>query len=367
MTRFVEVHHTFQVPDEVTDEQVATIVGTMTVQVEEPVVGYTEDSFNELTVPTHEITSAHTVKAMDEVWVVSYVYGITGDGDSDGGGFDWVPIAEGEAAKKLARDLRDQFAGTPTRIRLLRALVPNFGEGHLVVGPLGGGGHSGPADKMDEIRRRLVTEYLDDRLNDVEYMWPAEVVLWVYRSEEERRALLKDLLYLARRENEDGTAHWPYDPHADESSEIKAYLRDNPPADVDELSDALAERFPNERDEVGDEVLGEVEGHTSYYTSADGPGPDATWSVYREKYASPDAAEPIDGTQEHVSQHPTEELADAEARRLQGGVHKRLTALDAFQAIDEVTTQYQHDAVSAERAMSNIAAIIADYESGMEV
>lgn len=44
-----------------------------------------------------------------------------------------------------------------------------------------------------------------------------------------------------------------------------------------------------------------------------------------------------------------------------------MTITDAYQAIDEVVTQYQHEAVSAERALSNIAAIIADYESGEEV
>lgn len=48
-------------------------------------------------------------------------------------------------------------------------------------------------------------------------------------------------------------------------------------------------------------------------------------------------------------------------------ISKPLTTLDAYQAIDEVVTQYQHQGVSAERAMSNIAAIIADYESGEDV
>lgn len=47
--------------------------------------------------------------------------------------------------------------------------------------------------------------------------------------------------------------------------------------------------------------------------------------------------------------------------------HKPLTTLDAYQAIDEVVTTYQHGGTSAERAMSNIAAIIADHESGTEV
>lgn len=46
---------------------------------------------------------------------------------------------------------------------------------------------------------------------------------------------------------------------------------------------------------------------------------------------------------------------------------KPLTVLDAFQAIDEVVMQYQHEAVSAETAMGDIASIIADYESGQDV
>lgn len=44
-----------------------------------------------------------------------------------------------------------------------------------------------------------------------------------------------------------------------------------------------------------------------------------------------------------------------------------MTLLDAYQAIDEEVTRYQHEAVSPERALSNIAAIIADYESGTDV
>lgn len=44
-----------------------------------------------------------------------------------------------------------------------------------------------------------------------------------------------------------------------------------------------------------------------------------------------------------------------------------ISITDAYQAIDEVVMQYQHEAISPERALSNIAAIIADYESGTEV
>lgn len=56
--------------------------------------------------------------------------------------------------------------------------------------------------------------------------------------------------------------------------------------------------------------------YTLHYVSADGPGPDATWSVYREQYASPTASQPFDGTQEWVSQHASEAEANREASRL---------------------------------------------------
>lgn len=35
--------------------------------------------------------------------------------------------------------------------------------------------------------------------------------------------------------------------------------------------------------------------------------------------------------------------------------------------VDEIVTKYQHGDLSAERAMSALAALIADYESGEEV
>lgn len=40
---------------------------------------------------------------------------------------------------------------------------------------------------------------------------------------------------------------------------------------------------------------------------------------------------------------------------------------DAYEQVDNVVTAYQNGIISAESAMSNIAAIIADYESGEEV
>lgn len=57
-----------------------------------------------------------------------------------------------------------------------------------------------------------------------------------------------------------------------------------------------------------------------YYTSAERPGDDSPWTVYVEQYRDKDDAEPIDGSTERVSTHPTEAEADAEARRLQAAV-----------------------------------------------
>lgn len=43
-----------------------------------------------------------------------------------------------------------------------------------------------------------------------------------------------------------------------------------------------------------------------YYVSADGPEPDASWSVYYELYASASDDEPIDGTQLFVDRLDSE-------------------------------------------------------------
>lgn len=55
--------------------------------------------------------------------------------------------------------------------------------------------------------------------------------------------------------------------------------------------------------------------YTLYYVSQDAPN-STDWSVYRERYDHPWDEEPIDGTQERVSTHPTEAEAHTEARRL---------------------------------------------------
>jgi hypothetical protein len=60
--------------------------------------------------------------------------------------------------------------------------------------------------------------------------------------------------------------------------------------------------------------------HEVFYVSADGPSPTSTWSVYREEYLTPDAAEPIEGKTRLMSTWLTEELAQAAAVRLQAEV-----------------------------------------------
>jgi len=58
-----------------------------------------------------------------------------------------------------------------------------------------------------------------------------------------------------------------------------------------------------------------------YYTSADGPGAEAAWSVYREEYAHINAVEPIEDSTEKVSTHHSEVEAYDEAVRLQAGAN----------------------------------------------
>lgn len=58
--------------------------------------------------------------------------------------------------------------------------------------------------------------------------------------------------------------------------------------------------------------------YTLHYISQDvRPDVDGSWSVYREQYVTAQHDEPIDGSQDYVSTHPTEALAEAEAGRLQ--------------------------------------------------
>jgi hypothetical protein len=54
-----------------------------------------------------------------------------------------------------------------------------------------------------------------------------------------------------------------------------------------------------------------------HFTSADHPGPDSTWSVYREEYVNVYDDEPIEGSTVWISSHMNEAVADHEARRLQ--------------------------------------------------
>lgn len=62
--------------------------------------------------------------------------------------------------------------------------------------------------------------------------------------------------------------------------------------------------------------------YTLHYISANGPGPSARWSVWREEYHHVDDDEPIADRTVWVSGHDTEDEAFAEANRLQAGVNQ---------------------------------------------
>lgn len=62
-----------------------------------------------------------------------------------------------------------------------------------------------------------------------------------------------------------------------------------------------------------------------HYVSADSAERGSTWSVYAEEYATPDAAEPLEGSTQHLSTHPSETDARTEAERLQAGTHNNAT------------------------------------------
>lgn len=255
--KYVTATHTFRVPDEATDDQIGGLIAAMGVQIEEPVDMQTGE---DLPYSVDEITSRHEVVPMCEVWIMSWVYGITGDGDTDGGGFDWLPIEEERAARESFKETCDGFKGTPTRGRLLRAWVPDLRIGPTTYRILGGVQvntvHT-TAEDADEAVREQVTTWLDHfHHEDMEYHWPAEETRWVYDSDPQRAVLLKDLLYL-RRVDPEYPGRRRYEAHADESAEIKAWLRDHGPEG--ELSEALAIEFPNELGEVMDEVMGDTE------------------------------------------------------------------------------------------------------------
>lgn len=57
--------------------------------------------------------------------------------------------------------------------------------------------------------------------------------------------------------------------------------------------------------------------YTLFYTSADGPGENATWSVYSEQYENIMSPEPINGSQEKIWTYPTEQEANDAASRYQ--------------------------------------------------
>lgn len=65
--------------------------------------------------------------------------------------------------------------------------------------------------------------------------------------------------------------------------------------------------------------------YLSYFTSADGPGPNATWTVYSELYEEPDSDVPIDGSENVVATGlPGFEEAERMLGALSSAGHPRL-------------------------------------------
>lgn len=249
MSKYIEVTHWFRVDDEATEEQISTIVGTMTVQVEEPVVGYDDEmAMNELTIDTYDIEAVHQVRKSLEVWIISSVTGIEGNGDTSSGGFIWYPVAttdERTALQAFQHEV-EALKGSASRVRLLKRHVPFLSR--FTHDPL---------DNLQEETRSRITAWIDDRIEEVEHTWPAEKVALVFDDAPSEDAVFKDLLYLTRKPDDIEHAH-PFHyhrPHADEIKAVKERLSDSPPGIGDDLSDALAERFP----EVVQELLDEQE------------------------------------------------------------------------------------------------------------
>lgn len=89
--------------------------------------------------------------------------------------------------------------------------------------------------------------------------------------------------------------------------------------DVDQADSAIKELLDAFRDpQKFIDTYSKPQPYHLHYTSADGPGEDATWSVYVEDYARKGDAEPIDGSQRLVqSGLPNEKAADTLADLLQ--------------------------------------------------
>jgi hypothetical protein len=249
MSKYIEVTHGFVVDDDVTSEQISNLVGTMTVQVEEPVVGYSDDmGMNELTIETSEIHSAWRPYPLMEVWIVSHVAGLDGRGESSTGGFNWWPAATTSRldALRYFQDEVNAWTGEAARVRLLKRHVPLLS--YVANEKL---------DNLSEDARTRITAWLDSRLEDVEYRWPAERVRLVFHNKDTEERAFSDLLHLTRGADEHPNAipyHY-YRPHPDEITQVKMRLSDTPPDIGDALSSTLGQRFP----EVVQELLDEQE------------------------------------------------------------------------------------------------------------
>jgi hypothetical protein len=161
------------------------------------------------------------VEEWTPVWVVSWVYW-QGD-EQGGGGHNWWPadIDYAHVSAEFRREV-DNWKDSTAMVRLTRLSVPAYGT--------------------DEKAREAITRWIDADTDRIESGPEADVVVYSYNGADDWRIFLERLLMLKAQ---------GIDCAADESAEIKAWLRTYP---TDPLTERLVLAFPNELDEVGAEV-----------------------------------------------------------------------------------------------------------------
>lgn len=151
------------------------------------------------------------------VWVCSWVYW-NGD-EQGGGGFEWVPEDKRDELFTYYQGEAARWATTTARIRFLSMQVPVMGR--------------------DEI-----TEWIDGDIDLIEASLPAEHATWTYSDDDGRLVLLA---HVTRLKQEHG-----WDVTAEESAEIKAFMREHPHHAV---TDELNKVWMAEWDELYDEQI----------------------------------------------------------------------------------------------------------------
>lgn len=206
---------------------VPAITGAMFAQIDDNVVEHDGD-FNERSIEVDNITLTHEIRPMKQVAVMSWV-SWAGDVQDDGG-FEWVPIDEDVVLHEQFEMERERWKenapDATAKVRFLFVDVPDFGT--------------------DDEARHKISAYLDSD-GRCESVLPAEDVLFIYASEEGRRVLLQHVIDLKVRMS--------IEPHQDEVTEIKRWLRDYGPEETFGLSETLVDVFPNAAHEVLDEVM----------------------------------------------------------------------------------------------------------------